>query len=216
MRNKYKKMYKVTLFMIDNNKIVNLDMDKIEDIADIMAFAPTKPVLDIIVYKSMFKFREIITNMDIPGLEGYRDSYQSNYRNYVLTSLKPLCFMLEGYRDSYQSNYRNYVLTSLKPLCFMYSKASAKEELKSAYTLLDDMLVKPEELEKYINDVLNADNNSINNVKPKILYRNKLESYFKKAEDEFIKFTNYHNIYTDDMKKIDAVKRKSIIKKYHF
>ena len=190
MRNKYKKMYKVTLFMIDNNKIVNLDMDKIEDIADIMAFAPTKPVLDIIVYKSMFKFREIITNMDIPGLEGYRDSYQSNYRNYVLTSLKPLCFM--------------------------YSKASAKEELKSAYTLLDDMLVKPEELEKYINDVLNADNNSINNVKPKILYRNKLESYFKKAEDEFIKFTNYHNIYTDDMKKIDAVKRKSIIKKYHF
>lgn len=190
MRNKYKKMYKVTLFMIDNNKIVNLDMDKIDDIADIMAFAPTKPVLDIIVYKSMFKFREIITNMDIPGLEGYRDSYQSNYRNYVLTSLKPLCFM--------------------------YSKASAKEELKSAYTLLDDMLVKPEELEKYINDVLNADNNSINNVKPKILYRDKLESCFKEAEDEFIKFTNYNNIYTDDMKKIDAVKRKSIIKKYHF
>lgn len=62
-------MYKVTLFMIDNNKIVNLDMDKIEDIADIMAFSPTKPVLYIIVYKLMFKFREIITNMDIPGLE---------------------------------------------------------------------------------------------------------------------------------------------------
>lgn len=98
----------------------------------------------------------------------------------------------------------------------MYSITSDKEELKCAYTLLAEMLVKPEELEKNIYDVLYTDNNSKNRAKPKFLYRDKIESYFKKAEDEVIKFTNNYNIYTDDMKKIDAVKRKSIIKSIIF
>ena len=185
MSKNYNKIYKVELLMINNNSDGYYDTSDIENIADIFALSPVKVIKEILVYKHFSKFKEIITDLEIPGLESYSD-----YSNYISS------------------------ITQNKPYCFRYCKKENHGKYHNRYTLLDNLLARPEELESYLSENLQVDDSSLNQFDPKEMYKSNLESLFKIAEEEFFKYTKRRNIYTNDMKKIDEVKRKIIIKKY--
>ena len=186
------KIYEVSLYMIDNSnesdiesatkKLCDLKKTKM---AYILAYMPMRSVKKIIVYKKFGKFREIITDIEVPALE----KFQGKYSGIVTRSM-----------------------TLEKPLFFKYRKH--KSDYNSYYPLLSELVVNSRKLEKYIRENLDNLNKDVdlNYAEPKELYKKQLEDLFKKAEDVYNDVILKEELETKDNVKVKKILKKYNLK----
>ena len=186
MKNKNKDIYKVNVYMIDNCINPTIADNEIKEMADILKSAPIKMVKELLVYKRFGKFREIITDKEIAGLERW---IFAGSVEYYITKKSPLFFC---YSDS-----KNTSFLTFEPI---------KEKLVDPEQLEEYLTLNLKKIDKTVN---------YNYADSKELFKFELENLERQAEEEFKTFTQKNIIFTKDMKKRNKVKMKEIMKNYN-
>lgn len=155
MKNKNKDIYSVTLYMIDNDKPFYTYSD-IKEMEDIYKYASLKKVKEILVYKMHGRFREIITDMEIAGLERYPAMGETLYfftkksplffcysskKNSAFTYFIPLKLVTPKQLEEYLNKNLNNIGKNID-MNYVDSKALFLEELKELETIAEDEFTK--------------------------------------------------------------------------
>ena len=151
--------YKVRLKMVDRNSHIGNNRKSLKNL---MLYGIPKEVGSIIVCKTGFKFKELITGIEIP---------------YIKKS-KSLIF-----------EFDKYTIPNKSSLFFQYRKYSF-EFYVDEFKYLNNLSASKEEVEQYLNKHLNPDNikSSSNYVDLKEEYRKKLLSLFEQGNLEYQAF----------------------------
>ena len=186
------KMYKVTLHMLKEEYVGYMRdcasrLSRLNNIrmAGILHIMPNQEVKEVIVYKSFGKFKEIITDVEIPGLVKF-----------------PVAFI----------GITNYKLTLEKPLFFRYSEHI--DLSNERYPLLSNSTVNSKQLENYINNNLDIHSKNVdaNYCDPKELYKKELIDLFQKAEDIYYDICEKYELGTNDKKQMKKIMKKYNLK----
>ena len=179
-----KKYYKVKLMTIDNNQ--DNKTFKNDDMLDILLNSNLKEVDEIIVYKTLTGFKELITKTKIPAIEEEIAPYSTTH---------------------------SYNLIGNQPV-FFFCNVSTEKDVNKSYPSLDSLEASSKDVSNYLSKYISK-YEDYDSKKDSVLYRLfDLENIFDEAKDTYNKILSKNGLVKNKVKRKERKNINNIIKDY--